>query len=166
MTGIAQKLAALIVIVAAVSACAEKSGGPAPAQGGLIAARDTLVADLRQCTQAHGYDPQDTAALPETALAPNELPWRQCAYDAVRAYAQSHPSLRGMYEQLIAEDIAMTTAIQQGTMTRAQRRQRIDALVGQIKAAEEEQIAAAASEQARQNEQLRNVVDNFRGFSY
>jgi hypothetical protein len=165
MAATIRKFAAAIIVMAAISACADPSSGPA-AQDGLIAARDRLVADLRQCTQAHGYDPQDTAALPETALAPNELPWRQCAYDAVRAYAQSHPSLRGMYEQLIAEDIAMTTAIQQGTMTRTQRRQRIDALVGQIKAAEEEQIAAAASEQARQNEQLRNVVDNFRGFSY
>jgi hypothetical protein len=165
MTATAKKLPALIAAIAAISACADTSSGPA-AGDGLIAARDRLVADLRQCTQTHGYDPQDTAGVAETALAANELPWRQCAYDAVRAYGQSHPSLRGMYEQLIAEDIAMTTAIQQGTMTRAQRRERIDALVGQIKAAEEEQIAAAASEQVRQNEQLRNVVDNFRGFSY
>ena len=165
MTATIRKFAASIIVMAAISACADQPSGPA-AQDGLIAARDRLVADLQQCTQAHGYDPHDAASLPETALAPNELPWRQCAYDAVRAYAQSHPSLRGMYEQLIAEDIAMTTAIQQGTMTRTQRRQRIDALVAQIKAAEEEQIAAAASEQARQNEQLRNVVDNFRGFSY
>lgn len=166
MMGIAQRLAALIVVMVAISACADQSSGPASGGDGLIAARDRLVADLRQCTQTHGYDPQDTTGVAETALAPNELPWRQCAYDAVRAYSQSHPSLRGLYEQLIAEDIAMTTAIQQGTMTRSQRRERVDALVAQIKAAEEEQIAAAATEQARQNEQLRNVVDNFRGFSY
>jgi hypothetical protein len=74
--------------------------------------------------------------------------------------------MRGRYEQLIAEDIQMTTAIQQGAMTRSQRRARIEELLAQIKAAEEAQIEAAASEQARQNEQLRNVVDNFRGFSY
>jgi polyhydroxyalkanoate synthesis regulator phasin len=71
-----------------------------------------------------------------------------------------------MYDQLIAEDLAMTTAIQRGTMTRSQRRARIEDLMAQIKAGEEEQIEAAASEQTRQNDQLRNVVDNFRGFSY
>jgi hypothetical protein len=72
----------------------------------------------------------------------------------------------GQYDQLIAEDIAMTTAIQQGTMTRSQRRARIEGLIGQIKSAEEAQATATATEQARQMEQVRNVVESARGFSY
>ncbi len=162
----AQVVLTVLAVVAAVSACGGQSNQSASSEGSPIEGRDRLVADLRQCTQAHGYDPQDTAGIAENALAPNELPWRQCAYDAVRAYEVSHPAMRERYEQLIAEDIQMTTAVQQGAMTRSQRRARIEELLGQIKAAEEEQIEAAASEQARQNDQLRNVVDNFRGFSY
>jgi hypothetical protein len=162
----AQVMLTVLAVAAAVSACGGQSNQSASSAGSPIEGRDRLVADLRQCTQVHGYDPQDTVGIAETALAPNELPWRQCAYDAVRAYEGSHPAMRGRYEQLIAEDIQMTTAIQQGAMTRSQRRARIEELLAQIKAAEEAQIEAAASEQARQNDQLRNVVDNFRGFSY
>jgi hypothetical protein len=156
----------LLVALAVLSACGGTSSQSSSTDGGLIGARDQLVADLRQCTQTHRFNPQSATGVAENALAPNELPWRQCAYDSVRAYGQSHPTLRGMYDQLIAEDLAMTTAIEQGTMTRSQRRARIEELVAQIKAAEEQQIESAASEQARQNDQLRNVVDNFRGFSY
>lgn len=62
--------------------------------------------------------------------------------------------------------ISMTSAIQQGTLTRSARRARIEELLAQIKQAEEEQIGATAVEQSRQNDQLRNVVDNMRGFGY
>jgi hypothetical protein len=161
-----RSLLALLVVMMGLSACGGTTSQSSSAGGGLVGARDKLVADLRECTQTHGFDPKNAAGVAENALAPNELPWRQCAYDAVRAYGQAHPTLRGMYDQLIAEDLAMTTAIQQGSMTRSQRRARIEELVAQIKAAEQEQIDAAASEQARQNDQLRNVVENVRGFSY
>lgn len=156
----------VLAVAAAVSACGGQSDQSASSEARPIEGRDKLVADLRQCTQVHGYDPQDTAGIAENALAPNELPWRQCAYDAVRDYEDSHPAMRERYEQLIAEDIQMTTAVQQGTMTRSQRKARIEELVAQIKAAEEAQIEAGAVEQSRQDDQLRNVVDNFRGFSY
>lgn len=130
---------------------------------GVVEARDQLIAELQQCTEKHGYDPK-AAGLPENALAPTELAWRQCARDAARKYAEANPAVSAMYNQLISEDIEMTTAIQQGAMTRSQRRARIEELIGQIKTAEEAAIKAAASEQERQNEQLRNVVDSARGF--
>lgn len=132
---------------------------------GVVEARDQLVAELKQCTEKHGYDPK-AAGLPENALAPTELAWRQCAYDAARKYGEAHPAVSGLYNQLISEDIEMTTAIQQGAMTRSQRRTRVEELIGQIKAAEEAQIKAAASEQERQHQQLKNVVEGARGFSY
>jgi len=133
-----------------------------------------LVADLKVCTGRFGYDPNQTAGVAENALAPNELPWRQCAYEAVRAYAQEHPSLSGLYTQLINEDITMTTAIQQGTLTRSERRARIEALLTQIRVAEDSQIEAADNQgQGGQNpswshqerDQLRNVVEGVRGFN-
>jgi hypothetical protein len=159
-------LSAAVGILAALAACFSQAPRSNAAESPLIGARDKLVADLRQCTQAHGYDPANAAGVAEHALAPQELPWRQCAYDAVRVYEQSNPPLRGMYEQLIAEDISMTTAIQQGTMTRSQRRARIESLVAQIKTAEQEEVNAATVEQSRQNEQLRNVVEGVRGFGF
>ena len=136
------------------------------AASGLIAARDRLVTDLHQCTQQYGYDPKLAQGIAESALAPHELQWRQCAYDATRVYEQANPAMKNQYEQLIAEDIEMTTAIQQGTMTRSQRRTRIEALIGQIKSAEEAQAKATATEQDRQMEQVRSVVENARGFGY
>jgi len=37
-------------------------------------------------------DGEQAVGVAENALAPNELPWRQCGYDAVRTYAEGHPS--------------------------------------------------------------------------
>jgi hypothetical protein len=153
-------------IMALVSGCSSKSPTTGSAADAPIAARDKLIADVHQCSQRYGYDPAHAQGVAENALAPQELPWRQCAYDAVRAYESANPALTSRYEQLIAEDIQMTTAIQQGTMTRSQRRTRIEALLAQIKSAEEAQAQATATEQARQMEQIRNVVDSARGFGY
>ena len=158
-----RSLALATAMILVVTACESQSTTTAASSGDVIAARDALVADLKQCTLKHGYDP-NAAGLPETALAPNELPWRQCAYDAAHRYGQAHPAVSDRYEQLISEDLQMTTAIQQGTMTRSQRRTRIQQLIEQVKAAEDAQIKAAASEQERQQQQLRNVVEGARGF--
>ncbi len=161
---------ALTVII---SACVSPPTATAATFESVAAAREALVADLQRCTLAHGYDP-NAAGLPENALAPNELPWRQCAREAVQNYGKSNPAVSGYYNQLITEDVQMTTALQQGTLTRTQRRARIEELVEQIKAAEEmAQIKPSAHgkdatetvDAATQRYQLRNVVENARGFS-
>jgi hypothetical protein len=51
-------------------------------------------------------------------------------------------------------------------MTRSQRRARIEQLIAQIRSTEEAQARATAAEQARQMEQIRNVVESARGFGY
>jgi hypothetical protein len=150
-------------VVAGLSSCTTQSSN-SKSQNPLAAARQQLVADLGQCTQTFGYDPNKVAGVAENQLAPNELQWRQCGYDAVRKYAGYQPALTGQYEQLINEDITMTNAVQSGAMTRTQRRQRLEALIDQIKSAEESQVQAAASEQAQQTEQVRQVVNGMRGF--
>ena len=159
-----RSLALATAMIALVTACESQSTATSMSSDTVIAARDALIADLKQCTLNHGYDP-NAAGLPENALAPNELPWRQCAYDAAHRYGQAHPAVSNRYEQLISEDLQMTTAIQQGTMTRSQRRIRVQQLIEQIKAAEDAQIRAATDEQARQQEQLQNVVNGARGFA-
>ena len=128
-------------------------------------ARDQLVADLQACTKTHGYDPQKAAGLGEHELGQNEIPWRQCAYDAVRGYAQTNPTLAGQYEQLINEDITMTNAVQGGAMTRAQRRERLETLISQIEEAEKQHVAAAEANAQAEHEKLQQVVNGVRGFS-
>jgi hypothetical protein len=123
------------------------------------------AADVRACSSQYAYDPTNTTAIAENALAPHELEWRQCAYDAIQRYAQANPALASRYDQLITEDMQMTTAIQQGTMTRTKRRARDQKLIGHIKAAEEQQIQTTVMEQQRQTEQVRNMVDGMRGFA-
>ena len=86
------------------------------------------------CTETVGYDPAKVKVA-ENKIAPNELKWRQCAYNVIRDYATFHPELQGMIESLVTEDIAMTTEIQQGNFTRTERRQRLDRLLDQITAA-------------------------------
>jgi hypothetical protein len=150
-------------VVGGLSACATQSSGSA-AQDPLAAARERLVADLDRCTQTYGYDPETVAGIAENQLAPREIEWRQCGYDAVRRYGRSHPALTGRYEQLINEDITMTNAIQAGAMMRSQRRARIEQLVGEIKAEEEIQAQTAAAQQAEEMERVRQVVNSMRGF--
>jgi len=152
-------------VAAGLSSCSRQSSTTAAAPNPLTAARQQLVADLGQCTKTFGYDPNNITGVAENQLAPHELQWRQCGYDAVRKYGQSQPALTGQYEQLINEDITMTNAIQSGTMTRTQRRQRLEALIAQIKSAEESQAQAAAVEQEQQMDDVRRVVDGMRGFS-
>ena len=151
-------------MTAGLSACTSQSSSSG-SQSPLTAARQQLVADLHGCTRTYGYDPRNVAGVPENKLAPHELEWRQCGYDAVRKYAGNQPALTGQYEQLINEDITMTNAIQSGTMTRSQRRQRLEALIAQIKSTEESQAQAEATEQEQQMDQVRQVVDGMRGFA-
>ena len=128
-------------------------------------ARDKLIADVKACSSQYAYDPNNTSGIAENTLAPHELEWRQCAYDAIHRYARANPALASRYDQLITEDMQMTTAVQQGTMTRTKRLARDRELIAQIKAAEEQQIQDMALEQQRQTEQVRNMVDSMRGFA-
>ncbi len=139
------------------------STAPSAVQATLVEARAKLVADVQACTDQHGYDPDNVSGIGEKELAPGELQWRQCCYDAARRYIGQNPAMRGMYEQLIAEDIQLTSAIQQGTVTRTQRRARDEELLAQIRNAEEAQIKGVAAESEKQMEQVQRVVNGLRG---
>ena len=100
------KQVVLVGAVGIVIACISTPRDALAASPSLLSLlHEQLVAALKECTGQYGYDPDQAAGVAENALAPNELPWRQCAYDAVRAYAKEHSSLGGLYTQLINEDI-------------------------------------------------------------
>jgi hypothetical protein len=166
MRGMKVIIAGTVVILTACTSAPTTNAPPM--------SRQQLRAELNQCTQTHGYDPKHTVGVAENAIAANELPWRQCAYEAVRTYAKGNPSLNDLYAQLISEDIEMTAAIQQGSLTRSERRTRIEELVAEIRAAEDFQIHAADSQgsggqnpnQAQQERnQLDIVIASMRGFN-
>lgn len=149
--------------LATITACATQ-GTPTVAPGQpIIEARDKFVADVRSCNSRYSYDPDKVTGVSEKALAPQELQWRQCAYDAARTYGDTNRQLAGMYEQLIKEDIQMTTAIQQGSMTRSARRARNEQQLARIRNAEEQQIKEAATASDRQTQQIHQIVDGMRG---
>lgn len=158
---IARHLLLTPLLVMAIAACSTEK---AQTQSAAMPARDQLVADLEACTKTHGYDPQKATGLGEHELGPNEMQWRQCGYDAVRGYAQTHPDLAGQYEQLINEDITMTNAVQSGTMTRDQRRQRLEELIAQIEEAEKKHAMASAAQAEEETKKVKQVVNGVRGF--
>jgi hypothetical protein len=167
MKGSMVRLMALgLLIGVGVAACATDEKAPSsPEVASLTAARAKLTSDLEACTAAHGYDPQAVSGVAENALAPGELDWRECAYNAARTYARANPPMRLDYELLIHEDRSMTEQIQQGTMTRSERRAKIDARIAEIKAEEERQLEAAEAAAEADQAQLRNTVDSLRGFA-
>ena len=129
-------------------------------QSKALSIRAASMDQIRICTETIGYD-RATVKVAENEIAPNELKWRQCAYDVIRSYAKSHPELRHMYESLVAEDITMTTGIQQGTFTRTERRQRLDKLLDQITTAELRQYRDL-SQHEHNTELTRQVVNGLR----
>ena len=155
-----------VPVVALVAACATPQKPAAGGEQQLVEASNMLSADVRACSARYGFDPAAATGVGEKQLAPQELDWRQCAYDAGRRYIDRNPPLRGLMEQLIAEDIEMTTAIQQGTLTRSERRSRVQELLAQLKEAEQQQIRSTTAEQERQAQEMSNVVEGLRGFSY
>jgi hypothetical protein len=152
-----------LAFAAALSAC--QSQPVAPSEATLIQARARLSADIQHCSKTYNFDP-DAPGLPQRKLAPNELSWRQCAYEAVRDYEKSNPALAPMYNSLIDEDILMTNALMQGQMTRSERHAKIMHLLDQIKTAEQEQIDETREDQAKKEQQMRNMYDLFRVFQY
>lgn len=163
MRGSIVRLVALVSLIGfQAAACATREEAPAVAS--LTAARARLTSDLKACTAAHGYDPWTTTGVAETALAPGELEWRDCAYGATRTYARANPAMRIDYELLIRDDRRMTEAIQQGAMTRSERRAEIDARVAELKTEEERQLQAAEASDEADQQQLVNTVQTLRGF--
>lgn len=100
------------------------------------AARAAFYRDLANCTKTYGYDPEKLSPLGAHQLAVNERKWRSCAYDAVEARlipASRNPQL---YQELIATDQVLTDEVEEGIVTRSQRRERIRETLVTIEARE------------------------------
>lgn len=127
--------------------------------------RQTVKAGMSSCAERIGYDPN--AAIEETSLGENERAWRNCVYEVIEERILPRTRVPNKYENLIAEDRAMTDAIEEGRLARSQRRSRLQELANEISAAEAAQIAASDSrveeiEAQEQTEFVRRMVNGLR----
>jgi hypothetical protein len=142
------------MLASALFGCA---GPQAPAQSEATAVERAFArfqAYLDDCSRSVGVDPRTAKAVGERELLPREREWRSCAYEGIRSQlvpATRHPEL---YGQLIAEDQSMTDRIAKGTMTRSERRARIEQLHEMIARKEGQTSAEISQEQAQRNAQL------------
>jgi hypothetical protein len=146
------------------TACASET--PKPTETVLVQARARLSSEVDQCSKRYNYDPYTVVGKPQRALLPNELSWRQCAYQAVMNYEKANPALAPLYNSLLEEDNLLTNALMRGEITRSERQAKILQLLDKIKVAEQEQINETRLEQAKKQEQVRNIFNMFRDFGY
>jgi len=151
--------AALVCGAALLAAC-EQSRPVTKEVSPIVQSRERLSAALDECTRQHGYDPALSDTLGESELGAGELEWRECAYQALRTHSRSVPDMTDRYEMAISADREMTKQVQEGRLTRSERRWRTEEMMDQIVTAEDVRIETEEGQKARE-EQLRGLTDMF-----
>ena len=113
----------ILLVGCVLAACATADPGP------------DRVARVRQllarCTVATGFDPE-RPGVGERQIAPSELAWRDCAYEAIRTDIMPSSLAPTLYQNLIDADRAMTGDVAAGRLTRSERKSRLDTLFAEI----------------------------------
>jgi len=100
---------------------------------------ETMGAAMRQCTINTGYNPDLANQIPQNQLGEGEEDWRDCVYDAIDRVLAPNLVNPDPLDELIDTDELMTEGILDGTTTRAQRNQAVQARVTNIQL--QEQVA-------------------------
>ncbi len=167
------KVSAIVMLAVALGACAGQAAretpSQAPASPSFQELRAQVQAHFASCTEVNGFDPK-ASDLGEQGLAPGERAWRDCAYEGVTRIMIPRTQFPELYQQLIAEDQAMTGLIDNGEMTRSERMKRIQELVGQIENAEivraiRSSPSMSELEQQRKAAEVREMVGALRGIA-
>lgn len=91
---------------------------------------EQLDAQLATCSGQYDYRAGAMeASLGPHELAPDERAWRACVYQAVETNVMPNMNLRDRVQEVIDADRTMTDEIAAGTLTRAERRARVDKLL-------------------------------------
>ena len=93
---------------------------------------------LQACSDKHGYNRKRSGNLGDHELGRGERAWRECAYDGVRSILIPGSGLDGAYRRVIVQDKVMTDKVANGDMARGERQARLEKLVAQLHAAEEQ----------------------------
>lgn len=130
---------------------------------GTVDPRQELEAYLKQCTTTNGYNPDAAASLGPHELGAGEIQWRECIYKKVEADLIPKSFAKDQYRRLIASDREMTARVAAGQLTRAERRARNEAALGEISRAEEaeyekrSQVADSAMKEEMQRQRGRDM---------
>lgn len=136
-----------------VAACSALTACAAPT---VPQARAALDHHVEQCSERYGLDPESSEGAGPHEILPAERPWRECVYAGIETLVVPYTSMPGLYRSLVREDRRMTDDIEAGRLTRAERRQRLDALLAVLEARER-----AYAEQREQQ-----ALDNARAFEW
>ena len=109
---------------------------------------------LRQCKAQTGYDPQEARALGPYELGAGELPWRDCAYAALRMLVVPNTAFPTLYADIIDKDKELTRGIRDRRVTRDEREAQISAMRQAI-IEREESYARLESGQRELEERMR-----------
>ena len=112
----------VLVVLAALTACTQT-----PVDRETV--RDDMQPYLAECSQKHGYAPSQSDALGPNQLGASEREWRGCAYRGIETIVIPKAREPENFRTLISTDQRLTNDIAAGTTTRAQRRQRIEAVL-------------------------------------
>ena len=137
------------------------AGGGCAAQTASPSAADwqALDAKMGDCTRLHGYDPAAAEGIPQHQLGAGERAWRECVYDGIRMTLMQRSEVPEMYQQLIDEDRRMTDAVEQGSLSRQERRMRLEEYVRNIKLSEEVNESLATNQE---HERIRRDLERMR----
>ncbi|MGH7873470.1 MAG: hypothetical protein ACREQO_14775 [Candidatus Binatia bacterium] len=91
---------------------------------------------VKQCTERFAYNPENTASLGPHDLGAGEREWRECVYEGVEKYLILNTATPEAYRKAIAEDRELTAKVEASKMTRAQRRARVEKIIGELEALE------------------------------
>lgn len=91
---------------------------------------EQLDAQLASCSSEYDYRAGAMEAnLGPHELAPEERAWRACVYTAVETNVKPNMDLPDRVQEVIDADRTMTDEVAAGTLTRAERRARVDKLL-------------------------------------
>jgi hypothetical protein len=94
--------------------------------------RDETKLRLAKCTERYGYDPSAPGNVGERELAAGELEWRSCAYETIEATMATKAARPEAFRALINADRRMTRQIADGTLTRTERRAKLEQMIEQV----------------------------------
>lgn len=157
--GNAWKLAVVSALIVAGCSGSEKRTTSA---GYMQQADARFHARYVECGKIHKYDP-NTTKLAQNTLGPTERAWQQCVYAAVEKYLIPASKSPDLYRGAIATSRNLTNGIEKGTITRDQRRKKMDEVISKIESVEGANAGAATTAQAERTAFTRRMVNDMRG---
>ena len=142
------------MLAANLSSCATPQTPAEPIETPLQRGFERFQAYLNDCSKTTGTDPRTATGVGERELVAREREWRACAYEGIRALLVPVTKYPELYAQLISEDQAMTDRVAKGTMTRSERRARLDQIRETIAQREGQGSPELSQAKAERNAQL------------